>query len=220
MSVGDPPQVSMRERLAQDYAWTPRQREVLQLIAAGKTNTEIAEMLGLSLAGAKWHVSEILSKLQAESREEAAEYWRRQNGIAPRFARVFRGVAGGMAPKWVAGSLAGVATVAAVGIVLLVVAWQGGEDAPVVPPSIAVASPTVPSTPATASVTPQATVTPRPAGSPPPYAGAHEQAGGRKGASCFYTRAPECGLPPDTNAELPAQNACCVCAVEPAELCR
>ena len=64
----------MRERLRTDYAWTVRQKQVLDLIAQGRSNTEIAEELGLSLDGAKWHVSEILSKLQAEQREEAAEY--------------------------------------------------------------------------------------------------------------------------------------------------
>jgi DNA-binding CsgD family transcriptional regulator len=57
--------------------WTPRQRQVLDLIARGKTNAEVAETLGISLDGAKWHVREILSKLGAGSREEAAAYWRR-----------------------------------------------------------------------------------------------------------------------------------------------
>lgn len=42
----------------------------------------------------KWHVSEILRLLGADTREEAAEYWRRANGLAPRFARVFRGLLG------------------------------------------------------------------------------------------------------------------------------
>lgn len=65
-----------RERLATDYAWTPRRREVLALIAAGKTNGEIGEALGISLDGAKWRVGEILSKLNAHSGEEAADYWR------------------------------------------------------------------------------------------------------------------------------------------------
>ncbi len=84
----------MRERLREDYHWTPRQREVLALLAADKTNGEIADELAVSLAGAKWHVSEIMSKLGADSREEAAEYWRRYNGLQPRFARVFRGTLG------------------------------------------------------------------------------------------------------------------------------
>ena len=60
--------IPMHARLRVDYQWTPRQRQVLDLVAGGKSNTEIAEALSVSLAGAKWHVSEILSKLQAESR--------------------------------------------------------------------------------------------------------------------------------------------------------
>lgn len=84
----------MADRLRQDYGWTARQRQVLDLLASGRSNAQLAEELGLSLAGAKWHVAEILSKLQAESREEAAEYWRRYTGAGPRFARVFRGALG------------------------------------------------------------------------------------------------------------------------------
>ena len=53
---------------------TPRQRQVLRLVAAGRTNPEIAKALGISLAGAKWHVSEVLSRLGVTSREEAAQY--------------------------------------------------------------------------------------------------------------------------------------------------
>ena len=96
MTAPNLPGVSMSHRLQQNYDWTPRQREVLGLIAKRLTNTEIAEQLGLSLAGAKWHVSEILTKLQAESREEAADYWRRYNGVAPRFGRIFRALVPGL----------------------------------------------------------------------------------------------------------------------------
>ncbi|MEX0782173.1 MAG: helix-turn-helix transcriptional regulator [Dehalococcoidia bacterium] len=117
-----PSPISMRERLRENYAWTPRQREVLDLMSRGKTNTEIGESLGISLDGAKWHVSEILSKLQAESREEAGDYWRRYNGFAPRFGRVFRGIAGGTAVKWVGGAtglvVAGAAATAIVAIAI------------------------------------------------------------------------------------------------------
>ncbi len=55
--------------------WTPRQTEVLDLIAQGKTNGEIAAVLGITVDGVKFHVSEILNKLGASSREEAAAYW-------------------------------------------------------------------------------------------------------------------------------------------------
>ena len=141
MSADGPTQISMRERLQQDYAWTPRQRQVLQLMVDGRTNTEIAEVLGLSLAGAKWHVSEILSKLNAESRDEAAEYWRRHNGLAPRFARIFRGISGGAGLKWVVGAAAGVATVGAVGLVFLIMTMRGDDDASVAPPADAEPTP-------------------------------------------------------------------------------
>ena len=54
---------------------TPREREVLDLIRRGLTNEEIAQRLGISLDGAKYHVSQILSKLGVATREEAAA-WR------------------------------------------------------------------------------------------------------------------------------------------------
>ena len=72
--------------------WTPRQRQVLDPLVPGRTNGEIASELGVSLEGAKWHVSEILSKLGVSSREEAAEHWRHRNGLRTRFLRVGRGI--------------------------------------------------------------------------------------------------------------------------------
>lgn len=51
---------------------TGREREVLGLIRLGLTNEEIAARLGITLDGAKNHVSQILSKLGVSSREEAA----------------------------------------------------------------------------------------------------------------------------------------------------
>jgi DNA-binding NarL/FixJ family response regulator len=41
---------------------TPREWEVLSLIREGLTNDEIAECLGLTERGARFHVSEILSQ--------------------------------------------------------------------------------------------------------------------------------------------------------------
>ena len=148
--------LSMAERLHENYGWTPRQREVLGLIAAGRTNTEIAERLGLSLAGAKWHVSEVLSKLNAESREEAAEYWRRYNGLAPRFARIFRGVAPAAVLGW-AGAAVGLVAVAVV-VAIVACALRGNDDSP--------ASSTATSL-VTATVQPSATL--QPAAAIPPW---------------------------------------------------
>jgi DNA-binding CsgD family transcriptional regulator len=122
--------IPMSERLRVDYHWTPRQRQVLDLIARGRSNTEIAEALGVSLAGAKWHVSEILSKLQADQREEAAEYWRRYNGLAPRFARVFRGAGGALTTKWVAGAAAAMIGATAAAIIIAIAITHEGNEAP------------------------------------------------------------------------------------------
>jgi DNA-binding NarL/FixJ family response regulator len=44
-------------------ALTGREREVLGLVRLGLTNEEIAGRLGITLDGAKYHVSQILSKL-------------------------------------------------------------------------------------------------------------------------------------------------------------
>lgn len=51
---------------------TPREREVLALLVAGKTNQEIADHLTISFGTARLHVSNILAKLGAGNRTEAA----------------------------------------------------------------------------------------------------------------------------------------------------
>jgi DNA-binding NarL/FixJ family response regulator len=51
---------------------TPREIEVLKLLAAGKDNPEIAEELFLSRRTVKNHISNILSKLQLQNRIQAA----------------------------------------------------------------------------------------------------------------------------------------------------
>jgi DNA-binding NarL/FixJ family response regulator len=55
-----------RERL------TPRQLEILQLIAAGNSTADMAEQLCLSPETVRWHVKSILRKLRAKNRAEAA----------------------------------------------------------------------------------------------------------------------------------------------------
>jgi two-component system, NarL family, nitrate/nitrite response regulator NarL len=49
---------------------TPREREVLDLLALGLSNREIAERLGISFHTVKFHVNSILGKLGAVSRTE------------------------------------------------------------------------------------------------------------------------------------------------------
>ncbi len=50
---------------------THREKEVLSLMVEGKSNAEISDILILSIATIKFHVSNILSKLNARSRGEA-----------------------------------------------------------------------------------------------------------------------------------------------------
>ena len=54
---------------------TEREREVLALMADGRSNKEIARALNISPHAAKAHVSRILHKLGVESRTEAAVLW-------------------------------------------------------------------------------------------------------------------------------------------------
>lgn len=49
---------------------TPREREVLVLLARGHSNNEIADELHMSVATAKTHVSRLLSKLMARDRAQ------------------------------------------------------------------------------------------------------------------------------------------------------
>ena len=53
---------------------TPREWDVLALLRDGLTNEAIADCLGISPDGAKYHVSQILSKLGVTTREEAAAW--------------------------------------------------------------------------------------------------------------------------------------------------
>jgi DNA-binding NarL/FixJ family response regulator len=51
---------------------TPRETDVLKLVAEGIGNAEIAERLNLGLGTVKGHVADILEKLQASDRAHAA----------------------------------------------------------------------------------------------------------------------------------------------------
>lgn len=86
---------------------TPREREVLALMSNGKTNAEISRELGISFPTAKAHVSSILGKLGATSREEAVERWT----TPPRAGRWARF---GFAPLFLVGLAAAISVVAVV----------------------------------------------------------------------------------------------------------
>jgi len=54
------------------FGLTPRERQVLVLVAEGRTNREIGDALFMAEKTASVHVSRILSKLDVRSRTEAA----------------------------------------------------------------------------------------------------------------------------------------------------
>jgi len=61
---------------------TPREREVLGLVAGGATNKDIAAALDISPSTAKNHLQNILAKLHLENRVQAAAFAFRE-GLAP-----------------------------------------------------------------------------------------------------------------------------------------
>ena len=61
---------------------TPRELEILELLATGASNQEIAERLFLSVGTVKGHINHILGKLDAHNRTEAAARGRELGLIA------------------------------------------------------------------------------------------------------------------------------------------
>jgi non-specific serine/threonine protein kinase len=69
--VAAPPLVDLPAEAA---ALTPREREILRLVADGLTNQEIADAIHISLRTAQTHVANILAKLGLNSRAAVAAY--------------------------------------------------------------------------------------------------------------------------------------------------
>ncbi len=118
---------------------TPREEGVLDLLRRGLTNAQLADELGISENTAKDHVSNILRKLGASSRDEAAywpqkaPWWARAPLIAPlslflrHFARRLPG-----SPSLATNVLAGAALILVVVglylLALLLLRTSGGEE--------------------------------------------------------------------------------------------
>ncbi len=70
-----------RGRPRHDDILTPREWQVLDLLREGLTNEQIADRLGIAYDTAKFHVSEIITKLGVENRQQAAA-WRGKPKVA------------------------------------------------------------------------------------------------------------------------------------------
>ena len=150
---------------------------MLALLREGLTNPRIAERLSITLDGAKYHVSEILSKLGVSSREEAARW---QPSERPWWATAIAPLAWPWRRanvSWLATAVAGVmAVLLVVGVGLLVwglVRTDGDADASAAAGATVAASPTallLPPTPTAEPPTPQPTpaATALPPTQPPP----------------------------------------------------
>ena len=73
--VGDVAVVpSQREDPEQDTALTPREIQVLSLLAEGASNKSIARRLGISVHTVKFHVASLLDKFEAIGRTDAVAH--------------------------------------------------------------------------------------------------------------------------------------------------
>ena len=73
--------IEMAARDAAATALTPREREIVQLIAEGRLNKEIAAILGLSIKTVETHRAAAMHKLDLNSTADLVRYAVRNNII-------------------------------------------------------------------------------------------------------------------------------------------
>ena len=61
--------------------WAPnaRQQAILEAIVQGKTNAAIGALVGMTVDGVKWYVSELLQETGLSNRRELASWWTRRD---------------------------------------------------------------------------------------------------------------------------------------------
>lgn len=69
---------------------TQREREIIELLAEGHSNHELAAMLWITEQTVKFHLSHIYSKLNVKNRTEAAHFFHKANGQSGEAQRVVR----------------------------------------------------------------------------------------------------------------------------------
>jgi DNA-binding NarL/FixJ family response regulator len=65
---------------------TPQMRRVLELVASGRSNSEIAEELTIEVSTVKSHVSRLLSRLDCRDRENLIAFAWRSGVVRPQDA--------------------------------------------------------------------------------------------------------------------------------------
>ncbi len=78
LTIMSPEVANILAELPSDVIFTPRQLQVLKLMIQGLNNTQIGKILCISSYTARFHVSEILSKLGVSNRTEAVALALRQ----------------------------------------------------------------------------------------------------------------------------------------------
>jgi DNA-binding CsgD family transcriptional regulator len=103
---------------------TPREWEVLALLREGGSNEEIAQALGVTLATARFHVSEIIGKLGVANRHEAAAWQPEPTSSRPAWTRALVPFAAVSQIKWSSlGAVLSVVVVAGVITVVALLVW-------------------------------------------------------------------------------------------------
>ena len=161
---------------------TPREWQVLALLREGVTNEQIAQRLDITYDGAKYHVSEILSKLGVSSREEAAAWTPEERrplwAGAPLLGSLLGRLSLGTAAK-AAGVVVTAAALGGIGLLVWALVVTNGPDE---------AGPAISQ--------PTATETPADGGAPPrPAAGTIAFISRRDGNAEIYTVEPDGGNP-------------------------
>ena len=80
-STGTVPDADEASDLDTAAILTPREREVLTLLAEGASNKAIARRLGISVHTAKFHVGSLIDKLDASGRTDAVTHAARRGVI-------------------------------------------------------------------------------------------------------------------------------------------
>jgi DNA-binding NarL/FixJ family response regulator len=62
-------------------ALTPRQRDVVELLASGKDNQQIADELQISVLTVKKHLQAVFQSLEVQHRTELAAKWHQAHSI-------------------------------------------------------------------------------------------------------------------------------------------